>query len=242
MYPQGNMYPRGYNYPWGYMYPQKESIGGLLQVWKVPISNVYSKKSRFFWLFNSSPICHLKNTILFIKNSVFEYSAPSKLRFCIFKTSISRKHAYRVLHSRFPPFGFVLKPFWSVYLFLNMIMADSCLICIPGGTCIPGETCIPKGIHVSPRGYMYPGERKAWGIMTSLESSDLQRIFKKICFFWLFNSLQICHVKHMILFIKKSVFEYSAPSELGFCIFKTSISRNDAYRVLHSRFPPSGLY
>ena len=23
----------------------------------------------------------------------------------------------------FPPFGFVLKPFWSIYMFLNMIMA-----------------------------------------------------------------------------------------------------------------------
>ena len=42
-----------------------------------------------------------------------------------FKTSISRNHAYRVLHSRFPPFGFVLKPIWSIHLFFNMIMADS---------------------------------------------------------------------------------------------------------------------
>ena len=42
-----------------------------------------------------------------------------------FKTSISRNHAYRVLHRRFPPFGFVLKPVWSIHMFLNMIMADS---------------------------------------------------------------------------------------------------------------------
>ena len=37
----------------------------------------------------------------------------------IFKTSISRNHAYRVLHSRFPPFGFVLKPVWLVHMFLG---------------------------------------------------------------------------------------------------------------------------
>ena len=34
-------------------------------------------------------------------------------QFSFLKTSISRKHAYRVLHSRFPPFGFVLQPVWS---------------------------------------------------------------------------------------------------------------------------------
>ena len=29
------------------------------------------------------------------------------------ETSISRNHAYVVLHSRFPPFGFVFQPLWS---------------------------------------------------------------------------------------------------------------------------------
>ena len=43
-----------------------------------------------------------------------------------FKTSILRNHAYRVLHSRFPLFGFVLKPVWSMHLLFIMIMADSC--------------------------------------------------------------------------------------------------------------------
>ena len=43
-----------------------------------------------------------------------------------FKTSISRNHAYRVLHSRFPPFGFVLKPFWSIHMVFHIVMADSC--------------------------------------------------------------------------------------------------------------------
>ena len=32
----------------------------------------------------------------------------------------------RVLHSRFPPFGFVLKPVRSVHMSFNMIMAESC--------------------------------------------------------------------------------------------------------------------
>merc|ERR1711976_609236 len=43
-----------------------------------------------------------------------------------FATSISQNHAHRVLHSRFPPFGFVLKPVWLITMFLNMILADSC--------------------------------------------------------------------------------------------------------------------
>ena len=37
----------------------------------------------------------------------------------LFKTSSSRNHADRVLHSRFPPFGFVLKPVWSVHMFVG---------------------------------------------------------------------------------------------------------------------------
>ena len=39
-----------------------------------------------------------------------------------FKTSISRNHAYRVLHSRFPPFGFVLKPVWSMDVALRELL------------------------------------------------------------------------------------------------------------------------
>ena len=36
-----------------------------------------------------------------------------------FQTLISRNHASRVLHSRFPPFGFVLKPVWSIHMVLG---------------------------------------------------------------------------------------------------------------------------
>ena len=53
----------------------------------------------------------------------------------------------------------------------------------PQGYMYPRGYMYPKGIHVSPRGYMYPGEKKARAIMTSLESSDLQCIFKKIQIF-----------------------------------------------------------
>ena len=47
-------------------------------------------------------------------------------RFSVLKTSTSQNHAYRVLHSRFPPFGFVLKPLWSIHMCFNIVMADSC--------------------------------------------------------------------------------------------------------------------
>ena len=40
---------------------------------------------------------------------------------------------------------------------------------------------VSPGIHVSP-GVHVPLERKHWGIMTSLESSDLQRKMQKIMF------------------------------------------------------------
>ena len=43
-----------------------------------------------------------------------------------FQTSISRNHASRVLHSRLPPFGFVLKPVWSFHMHFHRVMADSC--------------------------------------------------------------------------------------------------------------------
>ena len=43
-----------------------------------------------------------------------------------FEASISRNHAFRVLHSRFPPFWFVSKPIWSTHMFFDVIMADSC--------------------------------------------------------------------------------------------------------------------
>ena len=42
-----------------------------------------------------------------------------------FKTSFSRNYAYRVLHGRFPPFGFVLKPFWSIHMFLRELWQTS---------------------------------------------------------------------------------------------------------------------
>ena len=61
-----------------------------------------------------------------------------------FKTSISQNYVYRVLHSRFPPFGFVLKPIWSVHMFLgkfwrirvkvifqNIDFTKPCLSCSP---------------------------------------------------------------------------------------------------------------
>ena len=143
---QGYMYPGGYMYPQGYMYPRGwENIVGLWQVWKVPISNVNSKKSWFFWLFNSFQICYVKKLNLFIKNSVFEYSTPSKLRFLNFKTSISRNHAYRVLHSRFPPFGFVLKPFWSIHMILRQLWRTSGRPrpCMTADLCLAGLTQIP---------------------------------------------------------------------------------------------------
>ena len=41
----------------------------------------------------------------------------------------------------FPPFGFVLKPVWSIHMLLNMIMVDSCL-----GEWV-GEWVGGKGIH-----------------------------------------------------------------------------------------------
>ena len=64
------------------------------------------------------------------------------------KTSISRNHAYRVLHSRFPPFGFVLKPVWSVHMFFHMIMADSCQSLRRLALLGEGES----SLQVSPRG------------------------------------------------------------------------------------------
>ena len=50
--------------------------------------------------------------------------------FHVFKTSISRKLANIVLHSRFPPFGFVLKPFWSVHMFLRELCRTLQGICL----------------------------------------------------------------------------------------------------------------
>ena len=44
----------------------------------------------------------------------------------MFKTSISRNYGHRVLHSRFPPFGFVLKPAWSVHIIFRRVLVDSC--------------------------------------------------------------------------------------------------------------------
>jgi len=116
------------------------------------------------------------------------------------------------------------------------IPGDACITrdtCILRDTCIHGDTCIP-GVHVS------PGIHDHWGTMASLESSELQRKFKK-SFFWPFNTFQICHVKKMILFISKTIYEYSAPSKFILFIFKISISRNHAYCVLHSRFSPFGF-
>ena len=74
----------------------------------------------FFLVFNIFPFSHVKKLIVFVKNSVFEYSTPSK--FVFLKTSISRNHACRVLRSRFFPFGFVLEPFRSIYMFLKELL------------------------------------------------------------------------------------------------------------------------
>ena len=46
-------------------------------------------------------------------------------RFSSLKTSISRKRANIVLHNRFPPSGFVLKPVWSVHMFLRQLQRTS---------------------------------------------------------------------------------------------------------------------
>ena len=111
-----------------------------------------------------------------------------------FKTSISRNHAYRVLHSRFPPFGFVLKPFWSIYMFLNMIMAflvelaflgvgwvseenESRRRMSPDDTCIPRKTCIPRntcilGIHVSLGKESIGGLWQVWEVQNSNVNSN----------------------------------------------------------------------
>ena len=100
--------------------------GGLWQVWKVPNSNVNSKNSYFFDFLILSRSFAWKNWFYSSKTQFLNIRHLQNSGFLIFKTSISRNHAYRILHSRFPPFGFVLKPFRSIYMFLNMIRADSC--------------------------------------------------------------------------------------------------------------------
>ena len=53
----------------------------------------------------------------------------------------------------------------------------------PPGVHISLAVHVPPGVHISP-GVHVSLERKHWGIMTSLESSDLQRKFPKIMFFF----------------------------------------------------------
>ena len=47
--------------------------------------------------------------------------------------SFLRNHANIVLRSRFPPFELVLKPFWSIYMFLKYDYGDSRGVSLPWG-------------------------------------------------------------------------------------------------------------
>ena len=49
-----------------------------------------------------------------VDSYVFEYDYGGFVSKSFLKTSISRNHAHCILHGRFPPFGFVLKPSCSI--------------------------------------------------------------------------------------------------------------------------------
>ena len=154
-----------------------------------------------------------------------------------FQTSISRNHASRVLHNRFPPFGFVLKPVRSVHMSFNVIMADSskpCKYCSPWSIS-PLRVCIQArlvGSYVFKR-VMVDSCQKPF-FKTSISWNHAYRVLHSRFppFGFVFKpcwSIHMCFNIVMADSCQKS-------------FFKTSISRNHAYRVLHSRFPPSGSY
>ena len=98
--------------------------------------------------------------------------------------------------------------------------------CIPRGTCIPGvhvcprDTSIPR-IYVSPGIHVFPGDTCIPGIHVSQGYRGIhgQGNMTNLSFRYptLFRKVTICHY------------------------LKTSTSRNNAHRVLHSRFSPSGF-
>ena len=100
----------------------------------------------------------------------------------------------------FPPFGFVLKPLWSIHMCFNVVMAGSCQ-----------KSFFKASIS----------RNHAYRVLHS-RFPPFGFVLKP---FW---SIHMCFNIVMADSCQKS-------------FFKTSISRNHAYRVLHSRFPPFGF-
>ena len=117
MYPRGYLYPQGYMNPWGYMYPQ-----GYMYPWGYmhPRGYMYpwgyigfqggdfTKPCLSCSQWSISPFGFVLKPVWSI-HMYFNITTADSCQKSFFKTSISRNHAYRVIHSRFPPFGFCLK-------------------------------------------------------------------------------------------------------------------------------------
>ena len=102
----------------------------------------------------------------------------------------------------FPLFGFVLKPVWSIYMFLNIVLADSCW--------------------------------KSF-FKTSISRNHAYRVLHSRFPPFGFVLKPVVSMDHVLAELwRNRVWNLGLVSE-------TSISRNLAYRVLHSRFPPFGF-
>ena len=148
MYPQGYMYPLGiwfsrhrltivfskvgfppsgsYETPFGRFICFLESYGGFVS--KVISQNIDFTRPCLSCSPSSISPFRVRIKARLVDSYDFRRVMADSCQKLFLKTSISRDHAYRVLRRRFPPFGFVLKPVWSIHMFVGELL----WICVKG--------------------------------------------------------------------------------------------------------------